>query len=55
MLISIIALDHTRILGPTREDICEKKAGIFKRGKPCLIGPDVPLEPATVSAIFMSK
>ena len=36
------ALDHTRILGSTVEDIAQKKAGIFKSGVPALVGPGCP-------------
>lgn len=42
-----VSLDHTRILGNSVDLICEKKAGIFKPGTPALIGPDVPLVPAS--------
>lgn len=37
------ALDHTRILGSTVEEIATKKAGIFKRGVPALVGPGCPM------------
>lgn len=37
------ALDHTRILGSTVEAIGRNKAGIFKAGRPALVGPGVPL------------
>lgn len=48
VLLNASALDHTRILGPTIEAICEKKAGIFKSNTPAIIGPGVPLEVAKV-------
>lgn len=34
-----IALDHVKILGPDLESIAREKAGIFKRGKPAVLGP----------------
>lgn len=37
------ALDHMRALGGTVIEIGRKKAGVFKRGRPCLVGPQVPL------------
>ena len=44
LLIPLIsALDHTRILGSTVEEIAQKKAGIFKKGVPALVGPGCPL------------
>lgn len=42
-IITSVALDHTRILGSTVEEIAAKKAGIFKRGVPALVGPNVPV------------
>jgi dihydrofolate synthase/folylpolyglutamate synthase len=40
----VIALDHCRILGNTVEEIAERKAGIFKKGIPALVGPGVPFQ-----------
>lgn len=41
--ITSIALDHTDKLGTDRESIGYEKAGIFKRGKPAIVGdPDIP-------------
>ncbi|OZI14286.1 bifunctional tetrahydrofolate synthase/dihydrofolate synthase [Sodalis-like symbiont of Philaenus spumarius] len=38
-----IALDHTDWLGPDRASIAQEKAGIFRRGKPAVVGePDRP-------------
>jgi folylpolyglutamate synthase/dihydropteroate synthase len=45
----LLAFDHMRFLGNTLEEICEKKAGIFKSKKPALIGPSVPYSVASVS------
>lgn len=39
--VTSIGLDHTEYLGPTRELIAAEKAGIFKPGRPAVIGePD---------------
>jgi dihydrofolate synthase/folylpolyglutamate synthase len=38
-----IALDHTEYLGPDRESIGREKAGIFRAGRPAIVGdPDPP-------------
>jgi dihydrofolate synthase / folylpolyglutamate synthase len=40
--VASIGIDHTEYLGTTREQIAHEKAGIFKPGRPALIGePDV--------------
>lgn len=42
-LIASIDLDHQQYLGDTREAIGREKAGIFRAGKPAILGdPDVP-------------
>ncbi|WP_373100011.1 MULTISPECIES: bifunctional tetrahydrofolate synthase/dihydrofolate synthase [Pasteurellaceae] len=42
-LITSIDIDHTDFLGSTREQIGFEKAGIFRAGKPVIIGePDIP-------------
>src|SRR5205085_4780224 len=39
--VTSIGLDHTEYLGPTLESIAREKAGIFKQGRPAVIGePD---------------
>jgi len=43
-IITSISLDHTEILGATREAIALEKAGIIKEHIPVIIGPHVPLE-----------
>ena len=43
-IITSVALDHTRILGSTVEEIAAKKGGIFKKGVPVIVGPKVPFE-----------
>lgn len=42
-VITSISLDHTEILGKTREEITREKGGIIKPGIPVVIGPHVPL------------
>lgn len=42
-VITSIALDHTDYLGPDRESIGREKAGVFRPGKPAVVGePDMP-------------
>ncbi|WP_249925102.1 Mur ligase family protein, partial [Escherichia coli] len=42
-VITSIALDHTDWLGNDRESIGREKAGIFRSGKPAVVGePDMP-------------
>ncbi|CAO96220.1 bifunctional tetrahydrofolate synthase/dihydrofolate synthase [Erwinia tasmaniensis] len=42
-VVTSIALDHTDWLGPDRASIGREKAGIFRKGKPAVIGePDMP-------------
>ncbi|MHA8113088.1 bifunctional tetrahydrofolate synthase/dihydrofolate synthase [Kosakonia cowanii] len=42
-VVTSIALDHTDWLGPDRESIGREKAGIFRTGKPAVVGePDMP-------------
>jgi len=40
--ITSIAIDHSTILGDTIPDICYHKAGIMKKGVPCIAGRRVP-------------
>lgn len=44
-VITSISLDHTDLLGTTREEIAREKGGIIKVKIPVVIGPHVPLEP----------
>jgi dihydrofolate synthase / folylpolyglutamate synthase len=37
-VVTSIGLDHTDLLGGSREAIAQEKAGIFKRGRPAVIG-----------------
>ncbi|HET7524463.1 MAG TPA: bifunctional tetrahydrofolate synthase/dihydrofolate synthase [Burkholderiaceae bacterium] len=47
-VIANVALDHTEYLGPDRESIGREKAGIFRTGKPAVVGDPEP--PASVIA-----
>lgn len=50
-VVTSIALDHTDWLGPDRESIGREKAGVFRGGKPAVVGePDMPLTIAEVAA-----
>ncbi|QCR35461.1 bifunctional tetrahydrofolate synthase/dihydrofolate synthase [Nissabacter sp. SGAir0207] len=50
-VITSIALDHTDWLGPDRESIGREKAGIFRPGRPAVVGePDMPHTIAEVAA-----
>ncbi|POM63750.1 Folylpolyglutamate synthase [Phytophthora palmivora] len=42
-VITSIGLDHTRILGNTREAIAREKAGIIKPNVPVVVGPNTPV------------
>ena len=48
-VVTSIALDHTDWLGPDRESIGREKAGIFRAGKPAVVG-----EPARCSSAAAS-
>ncbi|KNC10100.1 bifunctional folylpolyglutamate synthase/ dihydrofolate synthase [Klebsiella sp. RIT-PI-d] len=49
-VVTSIALDHTDWLGPDRESIGREKAGIFRPGKPAIVGePDMPHAIAAVA------
>ncbi|CAJ0992099.1 bifunctional tetrahydrofolate synthase/dihydrofolate synthase [Pantoea sp. Nvir] len=52
-VITSIALDHTNWLGPDLERIGREKAGIFRSGKPAVVGE--PEMPTTISAVAMEK
>ncbi|MDJ1653076.1 bifunctional tetrahydrofolate synthase/dihydrofolate synthase [Raoultella sp. Ech2A] len=50
-VVTSIALDHTDWLGPDRESIGREKAGIFRSGRPAIVGePDMPHTIADVAA-----
>jgi dihydrofolate synthase/folylpolyglutamate synthase len=42
-IMTAVGLDHTNILGDTKEEIAIQKCGIIKRDCPVLIGPTVPV------------
>jgi dihydrofolate synthase/folylpolyglutamate synthase len=46
-VVTNVALDHTEYLGPDRESIGREKAGIFRAGRPAVVGDPEP--PASVS------
>lgn len=49
-VVTSIALDHTDWLGPDRESIGREKAGIFRAGRPAIVGePDMPRSIADVA------
>ena len=49
-VVTSIALDHTDWLGPDRESIGREKAGVFRAGKPAIVGePDMPTSIADVA------
>ncbi|UYU33868.1 bifunctional tetrahydrofolate synthase/dihydrofolate synthase [Siccibacter colletis] len=50
-VVTSIALDHIDWLGPDRESIGREKAGVFRAGKPAVVGePDMPRSIADVAA-----
>ncbi|WP_072569238.1 bifunctional tetrahydrofolate synthase/dihydrofolate synthase [Enterobacter sp. SA187] len=49
-VVTSIALDHTDWLGPDRESIGREKAGVFRAGRPAVVGePDMPQSIADVA------
>ncbi len=40
--ITPVSMDHTEFLGTTLVEIAGEKAGIIKRGVPCIVGPQAP-------------
>jgi len=42
-ILTSIGLDHTNVLGDTKEEIAIQKCGIIKRDCPVLVGPSVPI------------
>ncbi len=41
-IITTVSLDHTQVLGTTRELIGQEKAGIMRPNKPSVVGPNMP-------------
>lgn len=54
-VITGIDFDHTALLGNTIGEIAREKAGIIKRGCPCLYGSDDPIAMRTVRAVANAK
>jgi len=50
-IITPISLDHQNFLGDTLAEIAGEKAGILKRGVPCIVGP----QPDEVRAVIEAK
>ncbi|WP_145580003.1 bifunctional tetrahydrofolate synthase/dihydrofolate synthase [Yersinia vastinensis] len=54
--VTSIAIDHTDWLGFDRESIGREKAGVFRSGKPAIVGePDMPQSIADVAATLGAK
>ncbi|EAQ03737.1 folC bifunctional protein [Pseudooceanicola batsensis HTCC2597] len=49
-VITPISIDHTQFLGDTVEAIAGEKAGIIKRGVPCVVGPQTEAALAVIEA-----
>ena len=52
-VVTSIALDHTDWLGPDRESIGREKAGVFRGGKPAVVGE--PEMPHTIADVAQEK
>jgi len=50
-IITNVTLDHTQLLGDTIEEIAREKAGIMKKGVPCIIGESTPETRAVFDAV----
>jgi len=49
-IITPVSIDHTGYLGETIEEIAAEKAGILKRGVPCIVGPQTDAGLAVIEA-----
>ncbi len=49
-VITPVSIDHTGYLGETIEEIAGEKAGILKRGVPCIVGPQCDAALAVIEA-----
>lgn len=49
-ILTPISLDHQQYLGETLPDIAGEKAGILKRGVPCIVGPQAAAAMAVIEA-----
>ncbi|MEG0164135.1 bifunctional folylpolyglutamate synthase/dihydrofolate synthase [Anaerorhabdus sp.] len=54
-VITSIGLDHMELLGDTVEKIAKEKAGIIKKGVPCIIGEMIPSVKSVIEEIAVSK
>lgn len=54
-IIATIALDHTHILGNTREEICREKAGIMRPFIPVICGKNMPKSVYTQASKLQAK
>ncbi len=52
-VVTSIALDHTDWLGPDRDSIGREKAGVFRQGKPAVVGE--PAMPVTIADVAREK
>ncbi|MFP5440394.1 MAG: bifunctional tetrahydrofolate synthase/dihydrofolate synthase [Gammaproteobacteria bacterium] len=52
-VLTSVGMDHMDYLGPTRDDIGREKAGIFRAGKPAVIGEPSP--PASVERVIAGQ
>ncbi|MFT4013382.1 MAG: folylpolyglutamate synthase/dihydrofolate synthase family protein [Paracoccus sp. (in: a-proteobacteria)] len=49
-VITPVSIDHTQYLGETLPEIAGEKAGILKRGVPCIVGPQQPAAREVIEA-----
>ncbi len=49
-IITPVSIDHQQFLGETLPEIAGEKAGIIKRGVPCIVGPQAPEGLAVIEA-----
>ncbi|MEO0360059.1 MAG: folylpolyglutamate synthase/dihydrofolate synthase family protein [Pseudomonadota bacterium] len=54
-VITPVSIDHQQFLGETIEEIAAEKAGILKRGAPCVVGVQEPLALAVIKRIAESR
>ena len=54
-VITNVSLDHTQLLGASVEQIAMEKAGIMKRGVPCIIGESTPETKMVFDAVAQEK
>ncbi|MBN1476653.1 hypothetical protein JXA47_07870 [Candidatus Sumerlaeota bacterium] len=54
-ILTALGIDHTHVLGNRPEQIAREKAGILKRGVPCIIGPQPPGQPRAVRRVIRER